>query len=36
MRKDIDLLKKLKEGSFEMPSGLQMQTEPDVSATPLS
>jgi len=36
MRKDIDLLKKLKEGSFEMPSGLQMQTEPDVSATPFS
>ncbi len=36
MRKDIDLLKKLKEGSFEMPSGLQMQTEPDASATPFS
>src|ERR1700681_4491409 len=29
MRKDIDLLKKLREGSFEMPSGLQMQTEAD-------
>jgi twitching motility protein PilT len=26
MRKDIDLLKKLKGGSFEMPSGLQMKT----------
>ena len=36
MRKDIDLLKKLREGSFEMPSGLQMQTEPDMEAESFS
>jgi twitching motility protein PilT len=36
MRKDIDLLKKLREGSFEMPSGLQMQTEADMGAESFS
>jgi hypothetical protein len=36
MRKDIDLLKKLREGSFEMPSGLQMQTEADMGAESVS
>lgn len=36
MRKDIDLLKKLREGSFEMPSGLQMQTEADMEAESVS
>ena len=29
MRKDIDLLKKLRNGALDMPSGLQMQTESD-------
>jgi twitching motility protein PilT len=33
MRKDIDLMKKLSEGTFEMPSGLRMQTEPNMQAT---
>jgi hypothetical protein len=33
MRKDIDLLKKLRGGSFEMPSGLQIKTTPDKRAT---
>jgi twitching motility protein PilT len=33
MRKDIDLMKKLSEGTFEMPSGLRMQTEPNLQAT---
>jgi len=36
MRKDIDLLKKLREGSFEMPSGLQMQMEADMEAKSVS
>ena len=36
MRKEIDLLKKLREGSFEKPSGLQMQTEADMEAESVS
>jgi twitching motility protein PilT len=36
MRKDIDLLKKLKAGTFEMPSGLQLKTKPDKRATAIS
>jgi twitching motility protein PilT len=32
MRKDIDLLKKLRSGAMDMPSGLQMQTESDTKA----
>lgn len=33
MRKDIDLIKKLGEGTFEMPSGLRLQTEADMHTT---
>jgi hypothetical protein len=29
MSKDIDLLKKLRGGTFEMPSGLRLETKPD-------
>jgi twitching motility protein PilT len=36
MRKDIDLLKKLRGGSFEAPSGLQIKTKPDKRATAIS
>jgi len=31
-----DLLKKLKAGTFEMPSGLQLKTKPDKRATAIS
>jgi len=33
MRKDIDLMKKLSEGTFEIPSGLRLQTKSDMHAT---
>jgi twitching motility protein PilT len=33
MRKDVDLMKKLSEGTFEMPSGLRLQTEADMHTT---
>ena len=36
MGKDIDLLKKLRGTSHEMPSGLRMETGPDMHATPIS
>ena len=36
MRKDIDLLKKLREGRFEAPSGLRMQTLSDMQAASIS
>ena len=36
MGKDIDLLKKLRGRSLEMPSGLRMETGPDMHATPIS
>jgi len=36
MRRDIDMLKKLREGSFETPSGLQMQIEPDMKIASIS
>src|SRR5229473_125201 len=36
MRKDIDLLKKLRGTSLEMPSGLRMETGPEMPATPIS
>jgi hypothetical protein len=36
MRRDIDLLKKLREGRFEMPSGLQMQAAKEVPVPSIS
>ena len=36
MRKDIDLLKKLRGGTFEAPSGLQIKTKPDKRAPAIS
>jgi twitching motility protein PilT len=36
MRKDIDLLQKLRDGSFEMPSGLQMETKFETTAATFS
>jgi twitching motility protein PilT len=36
MRKDIDLLKKLRGGSLEAPSGLQMKMKPDKRVTAIS
>jgi hypothetical protein len=36
MQKDIDLIRKLKEGVFDMPSGLQMDTEFGMSASSIS
>jgi twitching motility protein PilT len=36
MGKDIDLLKKLRGTSLEMPSGLRMETGPDMHAAPIS
>ncbi len=36
MRKDIDLLKKLRGGTFEMPSGLQMEVTPGAHTSSLA
>jgi twitching motility protein PilT len=36
MQKDIDLIRKLREGTFEMPSGLRMETEIGIPASSIS
>jgi twitching motility protein PilT len=36
MRRDIDMLKKLREGTFETPSGLQMKMKPDMQVASIS
>jgi twitching motility protein PilT len=36
MRRDIDMLKKLSEGTFETPSGLQMKMKPDMQVASIS